>query len=82
MVRTYEAQVLDDGHLSVSDDVRHEMNLQSGERVEITIRRFPADVLDGLSDNPLAKMIGMCGNIGKTDLSVNHDYYLYQEDKP
>ena len=72
MVRTYEALVMDNGHLSVADDVWHEMDLQRGERVEITIRRFPADAMQ---DNPLAKMVGMCGNIGKTDLSVNHDYY-------
>jgi len=82
MVRTYEAQVLDDGHLSVADDVRHEMNLQHGERVEVTIRRFSVDKLDVLSDNPLAEIIGMCGNIGKTDSSVNHDYYLYKVDEP
>jgi hypothetical protein len=82
MVKTYEAQILKDGHLSVAEDVLSEMNLQSGERVEITIRRFHADELDALSDNPLAEIIGMCGNIGKTDSSVNHDYYLYVEDKP
>ena len=81
MVRTYEAQVLDDGHLSVADNVRHEMNLQRGERVEVTIRRFP--VIEQVeADNPLMQMIGLCGDIGKTDLSVNHDYYLYQEDNP
>jgi len=81
MVRTYEAQILDDGHLSVADNVRHEMNLQRGERVEVTIRRFPEQVpLD--MDNPLAKMIGMCKGGGKTDMSVNHDYYLYKEDEP
>ena len=82
MVRTCEAQVLDGGHLSVAEDVLNEMNLQRGERVEVTIRRFSEDELDDLSDNPLAEMIGMCGNIGKTDSSVNHDYYLYVEDNP
>ena len=79
MVRTYEALVMDDGHLSVADNVRHEMNLQRGERLEVTIRRFPEDAL---TDNPLAEIIGMCGNIGKNDSSVNHDYYLYKEDNP
>ena len=79
MARTYEALVMDDGHLSVADDVRNEMDLRHGERVEVTIRRFPED---GLTDNPLAEIIGMCGSIGKTDSSVNHDYYLYKEDNP
>ena len=81
MVRTCEALVMDDGHLSVADDVRNEMGLRLGDRVEITIRRFPeAVVLD--PDNPLAKMIGLCGGAGKTDASVKHDHYLYCEDRP
>ena len=79
MVRTYEALVMDDGHLSVAENVLHEMDLRRGERVEVTIRRFPATVP---SENPLAEMIGLCGNIGKTDLSANHDQYLYKEDNP
>jgi len=79
MERTYEALVMDDGHLSIADNVRKEMNLQCGERVEITIRRFP--VIEE-ADNPLMQMIGLCGDIGKTDSSVNHDYYLYVEDNP
>ena len=81
MVKTCEALVMDDGHLSIAEEVRHEMDLRRGERVEVTIRRFlaiePAD-----ADNPLMKMIGLCGNIGKADSSVNHDYYLYKEDNP
>ena len=81
MARTYEALVMDDGHLSVADDVRNEMDLRHGERVEITIRRFPV-IEDVEADNPLMQMIGLCGDIGKTDLSVNHDYYLYVEDNP
>ena len=81
MVKTCEALVMGDGHLSVAEDVWHEMDLQCGERVEVTIRRFPAKApLD--MDNPLAKMIGMCKGAGKTDMSVNHDYYLYKEDSP
>jgi len=79
MVKTCEALVMDKGHLSVAEDVWHEMDLQSGERVEVTIRRFSEDAL---KDNPLAEIIGMCGNIGKTDSSVNHDYYLYKDDNP
>ena len=81
MVRTCEALVMDDGHLSIAEEVRHEMDLRLGERVEVTIRRFPAQApLD--MDNPLAKMIGMCKGGVKTDLSINHDYYLYKEDNP
>ena len=80
MVRTCEALVMDDGHLSIAEEVRHEMDLRLGERVEVTIRRFPEVPLD--MDNPLAKMIGMCKGGVKTDLSINHDYYLYKEDNP
>jgi len=81
MVKTCEALVMDNGYLSVAEDVRHEMDLRCGERVEVTIRRFSAqEPLD--MDNPLAKIIGMCKGGGKTDLSVNHDYYLYKEDNP
>jgi hypothetical protein len=81
MVKTCEALVMDDGYLSIAEDVRHEMDLRRGERVEITIRRFSTDEpMD--ADNPLMKMIGLCGEIGKTDLSVNHDHYLYREDNP
>ena len=81
MVKTCEALVMDKGHLSVAEDVWREMDLRSGERVEVTIRRFPTQVpLD--MDNPLVKMIGMCKGGGKTDMAINHDYYLYQEDNP
>jgi len=79
MVRTYEALIMDDGHLSIAEEVRHEMDLRRGERVEVTIRRFPATEPMN-ADNPMMKMIGLCGDIGKTDSSVNHDYYLYKED--
>ena len=65
MVKTCEALVMDDGHLSIADEVRHEMDLRRGERVEVTIRRFPV-IEPADADNPLLKMIGLCGNIGKT----------------
>jgi len=80
-MQTCEAFVMDDGHLSIAEEVRHEMGLRHGERVEVTIRRFAAiEPMD--ADNPLMKMIGLCGNVGKTDMSVNHDQYLYKEDNP
>jgi bifunctional DNA-binding transcriptional regulator/antitoxin component of YhaV-PrlF toxin-antitoxin module len=81
MTKTYEARVLDDGHLSVTEEVRRQLDLKSGDRLEVTIRRasLPAAVDP---ENPLAKMVGFCQNSGKTDLSLNHDRYLYQEDKP
>jgi bifunctional DNA-binding transcriptional regulator/antitoxin component of YhaV-PrlF toxin-antitoxin module len=79
MVKTCEALVMDDGHLSITEEVRHAMDLQRGERVEVTIRRFPVAVPP---ENPLAKMIGLCGGIEKSDLSINHDFYLYKEDNP
>ena len=37
--KTYEAEVLDDGHLSVAEDVRLQLGLKKGDRVEVTIRR-------------------------------------------
>jgi len=84
MAKTYEALVLDDGRLSLAGDACHEMELKSGERVEVTINRFSGrDDLTGLDmDNPLVKMIGMCDGVEQTDLSVGHDRYLYRKDKP
>lgn len=79
--KTYEAKVLDDGHLSLADEVRHELDLKSGDRVEVTIRR-PSKSANLDPDNPLVKMIGMCEGDGKTDLALNHDRYLYKEDQP
>jgi hypothetical protein len=79
--KTYEARVLDDGHLSLTDEVRHELDLKSGDRVEVTIRRSSRSAtLD--PENPLVKMIGMCQGDGKTDSALNHDRYLYKEDQP
>ena len=36
MVRTYEAQVMDDGHISVSDDVWNDMGLRHGDGLLFT----------------------------------------------
>ena len=81
MTKSYEAEVLDDGHLSLAEDVRRQLDLKSGDRVEVTIRRPSASAaLD--PDNPLVKMIGMCEGGGKTDLALEHDRYLYHEDQP
>jgi len=39
LTKTYEAQVLEDGHLSVREDVRQELGLKKGDRVEVTVKR-------------------------------------------
>ena len=36
MVRTYEELVMDDGHLSVAENVRHEMDLRHLKRSKVT----------------------------------------------
>ncbi len=79
--KSYEARVLHDGHLSLDEEARRELDLKSGDRVEVTIRRPSASANLDL-DNPLVKMIGMCEGDGKTDLALRHDRYLYQEDQP
>jgi hypothetical protein len=81
MAKTYEALVLDDGRLSLTEDVRHEMALQGGERVKVTISRFPVST-DLDADNPLVELIGLCDSVERTDMSVNHDHYLYRKDTP
>jgi len=80
--KTYEAEVLDDGHLSVAEDVRLQLGLKKGDRVEVTIRR--PDLPAGVDPtNPLVQLVGICqGDGNKTDLSVNHDKYLYHQDAP
>lgn len=81
LTKTYEAQVLDDGHLSVTEEVRQELGLRRGDRVEVTIRhpKLPATVDP---NNPLAQLIGICKGGNKTDSSLKHDHYLYHEDEP
>ena len=81
MAKTYEAVVMDDGRLALADDACHEMDLRNGDRVEVTIQRLPATgSLD--ADNPLMKLIGLCADVKKTDLAINHDDYLYRKDNP
>jgi hypothetical protein len=77
-MKTYEAEVMKDGNIAVADEARREMDLRHGKRVEVTIRRFPANLPQ---DNPLAKLIGMCKNLDINDLSANHDRYLYKGDR-
>jgi len=81
VTKSYEAEVLDDGHLSLAEEVRQQLDLKSGDRVEVTIRRPPASAALEL-DNPLVKMIGMCEGSGRTDSALRHDYYLYHKDQP
>lgn len=75
MAKTYEAVVMADGRLALANDACHEMDLRSGDRVEITIQRLPpTESLD--TDNPLMKLIGLCADVKRTDLSINHDDHL------
>jgi bifunctional DNA-binding transcriptional regulator/antitoxin component of YhaV-PrlF toxin-antitoxin module len=81
VIKTYEADVLRDGHLSVSEEVRSQLGLKEGDRVEVTIRR--AELPAGVDpNNPLIQLIGICQGGDKTDLALKHDHYLYSEDAP
>ena len=76
----YVGIVLSDGHLSLPDEVIRELGLESGQRVEVTVRA--SDELDQLPDDayaPLRKLIGLA-QTGRTDAAERHDEYLYQED--
>lgn len=82
MTKTYQGQILDDGYLSLSEEIRNQLELKQGDLVEVTISKPSLPASFNNSDNPLLKLVGICREGNRTDLALNHDRYLYHEDSP
>ncbi|MBI1747110.1 MAG: hypothetical protein HYR55_11045 [Acidobacteria bacterium] len=71
------SSLLDDGHLSLSAEVKEKLQLGVGDKVELVIKPLK-EIPD--EENPLLKLIGLCDS-GPPDGSAEHDRDLYLKEK-
>lgn len=73
------------GQLTIPVSIRKELKLKGGDYLRVNfeneeIRIKKVDTVQPLSsDDPIWGMIGI-GESGKSDISINHDAYLCQEE--
>ena len=72
----YIAEVLEDGHLSLSPRVKRVLHLGIGTHIEVVLRKLAEKERKKDEANPLFELVGLCEK-GREDGSVNHDKYLY-----
>ncbi|MBM3235897.1 hypothetical protein FJZ31_06315 [Candidatus Poribacteria bacterium] len=89
----YIGEVLPDGHLSIPDEVRRELDLSPHCNVKIIINVETSHVLNEADHEITAEQIGQKGwevfrRLGKdaiggklSNASTNHDKYLYGKEK-
>ena len=75
----YIAEVLEDGHLSLSPRIKKVLHLGIGAHIEVVLNKFVEREKSEAEANPLFELIGLCEK-GQDDASVNHDKYLYRGD--
>ena len=75
----YIAEVLEDGHLSLSTQVKEALHLGIGAHIEVVLNKLVEREKSKAEVNPLFGLVGLCEK-GRDDASVNHDKYLYHGD--
>jgi len=73
MEAKFIASVLDDGHLSLSQEVSEKLHLRAGDKVELVIKPL-REIPD--EENPLLQLIGLYDS-GIPDGSEAHDRDVY-----
>jgi hypothetical protein len=75
----YIGEILPDGHLSIPDEVKKELDQYETNDLKITITILPSDEKRGW--DALIQLIDNAGSSGLSDVSENHDKYLYGKSK-
>jgi hypothetical protein len=75
----YIGEILPDGHLSIPDEVRKQLELYKPNNLKVTITVNSPDEQRGW--DALMQLIDNAGSSGLSDVSENHDKYLYGKSK-
>lgn len=75
----YIGKILPDGHLSIPEEIRKELELYKSGDVRVTLTVDPIDAQKGWE--ALMQLIENAGNSGLSDVSEKHDEYLYGKAK-
>jgi len=75
----YIGEILPDGHLSIPDEVKKELDRYETNDLKITITILPSDEKRGW--DALIQLIDNAGSSGLSDVSEKHDKYLYGKSK-
>jgi len=75
----YIGEILPDGHLSIPDEVKKELDKYETNDLKITITILPSDEKRGW--DALIQLIDHAGSSGLSDVSEKHNEYLYGKKK-
>ncbi len=65
---TFVTQIQEDKSIILPQEVRQKLRLESGDRVEVSIKKIKSGRLDLiLSENPLYQLIGLAGKLQKSE---------------
>ncbi len=78
----YIGEVLPDGHLSLPDEIQKELGLSPHSSVRVTIAVEEARKIDEKKGWEVFRRMGEnAASSGSSDVSANHDHYLYGKKK-
>ena len=77
----YVGEILDDGHLSVPEELRHALELVPNVQLQVTIRIVQPDVEQSQAAWEVFRRLGQDAKPGcLLDAAAQHDQYLYGKD--
>jgi len=75
----YIGKILPDGHLSIPEEIRKELELYKSGDVRVTLAVDSIDMQKGCE--ALMQLMENAGSSGLSDVSEKHDEYLYGKPK-
>lgn len=73
-VITFESEVLEDGHLSLPDEVKEQLHLEKGDKFIASLEPLHEN---NLKKDPAYNLSRWAVDTGIADLAQEHNHYLY-----